>query len=49
MNILITNDDGIDSMGLMTLADALKDDYDIYIAAPRSQRSAFSHSVSFPA
>ncbi len=47
MNILITNDDGIDSMGLMTLADALKDDYDIYIAAPRSQRSAFSHSVTY--
>lgn len=47
MNILITNDDGIQSEGLMTLVDVLKDNYDVYVAAPMSQRSAFSHSVTY--
>lgn len=47
MNILITNDDGIDSPGLYALIDALKDEYDLYVAAPTSQRSAFSHSVTY--
>lgn len=47
MNILIANDDGIDSEGLLALVDALKDDYDLYVAAPSSQRSAFSHSVTY--
>ena len=47
MNILLANDDGIDSPGIKALADALKDEYDIYIAAPLSQRSAYSHSVTY--
>ncbi len=47
MNILIANDDGIDSKGLLALVDALKDTYDLYVAAPISQRSAFSHSVTY--
>ncbi|MDO5109200.1 MAG: 5'/3'-nucleotidase SurE [Erysipelotrichaceae bacterium] len=47
MNILITNDDGIQSEGLATLVDALSDEYDVYVAAPMSQRSAFSHSVTY--
>lgn len=47
MNILICNDDGIESEGLRVLADALKDEYDVYIVAPDGQRSAFSHSVTY--
>lgn len=47
MNILIANDDGIDSAGLLALVDALKEEYDLYVAAPSSQRSAFSHSVTY--
>ena len=47
MNILIANDDGIESEGLRVLVDALRDEYDVYVAAPLSQRSAFSHSVTY--
>ena len=47
MNILIANDDGIESEGLRVLVDALRDEYDVYVAAPISQRSAFSHSVTY--
>lgn len=47
MNIMICNDDGIESEGLRVLADALKDEYDVYVVAPDGQRSAFSHSVTY--
>lgn len=47
MNILIANDDGIESEGLRVLVNALRDEYDVYVAAPLSQRSAFSHSVTY--
>lgn len=47
MKILISNDDGIEAAGLQILAAALKDEHEVYIAAPSSQRSAYSHSVTY--
>ena len=47
MNILLTNDDGINAEGIRALVDALKDDYDVYVVAPDKQNSATSHHVTF--
>ncbi len=47
MRILVCNDDGIDAPGLCALVDALKKDHEVHVVAPVSQRSAFSHSISF--
>lgn len=47
MRILLTNDDGIQAMGLRTIADELRaKGHDIWIVAPDRQRSASSHSIS---
>lgn len=47
MNILLTNDDGYESGGLMLLAESLSArGHDVYVVAPDGQRSAFSHSVN---
>ncbi len=47
MNILITNDDGIEAKGLRTLASYCKEaGYNVTIVAPSSERSAASHSLS---
>jgi len=46
MNILITNDDGIESEGLKTLARVLSRDHRIMIVAPDGERSGKSHSIS---
>jgi 5'-nucleotidase len=45
-HILITNDDGIQSTGLWTLADALRDLGNLTIAAPREQSSGSGRSLS---
>lgn len=48
MNILLTNDDGIFSEGLNSLAELLlKLKHNVVIIAPDGNRSAFSHSASF--
>ncbi len=44
--ILVTNDDGIHSPGLKTLADALKELGDLYVVAPDRERSAAGHSLT---
>ena len=44
--LLITNDDGIHAMGLCALHEALKDDYEIYVVAPDSERSAVGHAIT---
>lgn len=44
--ILITNDDGIDSDGLIRLARCAVKFGEVYVVAPESQRSAMSHSVT---
>lgn len=44
--ILITNDDGIDSDGIIRLATAAKDFGVVYVVAPDGERSAASHSIT---
>lgn len=46
MNILITNDDGIDAQGIHFLAKAFMDMGKIIISAPDKQRSASSHAIT---
>lgn len=47
MRILLTNDDGFDSEGIIILEDVLKSyGHKISVCAPSTQRSASSHSVS---
>lgn len=47
MRILVTNDDGIASEGLKTLASVLvKKGHNVIVVAPDGNRSAFSHSLS---
>lgn len=43
MNILISNDDGINSKALKTLVKSLSEIGDIFVVAPDSERSANSH------
>lgn len=45
-NILITNDDGITADGIVRLAAAAKQFGNVYVVAPKTQRSAASHSIS---
>jgi 5'-nucleotidase len=49
MNILLTNDDGIDSPGILILAEVLKKrgDHNIFILAPDTDRSGVSHGLTF--
>lgn len=44
--ILITNDDGIDSDGIVRLARVAIEFGEVWVVAPDSQRSAMSHSVT---
>ena len=44
--ILITNDDGIDSDGIVRLAKVAMEFGEVWVVAPDSQRSAMSHSVT---
>lgn len=46
MNILISNDDGIDAIGIKKLVEAMGTCADIYVVAPDTQRSASSHALS---
>ena len=47
MNILLTNDDGIQAKGINVLAERLKKDgHSVYIIAPDSNRSAVSHHIT---
>lgn len=44
--ILITNDDGIESDGLIRLAKTAVEFGEVWVVAPDSQRSAMSHSIT---
>ena len=44
--ILITNDDGINSDGILRLARAARQFGDVWVVAPDGQRSAASHSIT---
>ncbi|MBQ1318085.1 MAG: 5'/3'-nucleotidase SurE [Solobacterium sp.] len=47
MRILVSNDDGIDAVGLQTLVRVLGREHEVYVSAPDRQRSAASHSATF--
>ena len=46
MTILISNDDGIDAKGLISLRNALSEIADVIVIAPDRQQSASSHSLT---
>lgn len=46
MNILISNDDGIDSPGIFALASELKTIANVTVVAPESQMSAMGHALT---
>ena len=46
INILISNDDGIEAEGIRRLAETLSCKGDVYVVAPDGQRSASSHCLS---
>ena len=46
MNILITNDDGINAPGIIALAKEFSKEHKVIIVAPKEQKSASSHSIS---
>ncbi|MBV8600051.1 MAG: 5'/3'-nucleotidase SurE, partial [Candidatus Eremiobacteraeota bacterium] len=47
MRILVTNDDGVESPGILRLADELRRLGDVTVVAPDGDRSAISHRISF--
>ncbi|MBO5691796.1 MAG: 5'/3'-nucleotidase SurE, partial [Spirochaetaceae bacterium] len=40
MRLLITNDDGIDAPGIITLAQTLATEHEVWVVAPDKNRSA---------
>ncbi|MCP9447798.1 MAG: 5'/3'-nucleotidase SurE [Nitrospira sp.] len=46
MRILVTNDDGVQSAGLMALADAMGKLGEVWIVAPDRERTAAAHAVT---
>ncbi len=47
MRFVIANDDGVDAVGIKTIANALnRAGYDVTVVAPFANRSGFSHSIS---
>ena len=46
MNLLLTNDDGFNAEGLVTLANELSKEHNVYVLAPSSNRSAVSHCIT---
>lgn len=47
MRILVTNDDGIDSVGLQVLVKTISDEYETYVVAPNKRYSGFGGAVTF--
>lgn len=46
MKILVTNDDGIDSAGIASLAEALKEIAEVIVVAPHDEQSAVGHGIT---
>lgn len=46
MYILISNDDGIDALGIKKLSEKLDENHEIVIVAPSDEKSASSHSLT---
>jgi 5'-nucleotidase len=46
LKILVTNDDGVHSEGLIILAKALHEIGDVFVIAPQTEKSAIAHSLT---
>ncbi len=46
MLILLTNDDGIHSKGIVTLGRHLSEQHDVYMVAPERERTCVAHAVT---
>lgn len=46
MNILLSNDDGIDAQGICTLAEVLSKEHNVLVSAPDNERSASGHAIT---
>lgn len=46
MRILLSNDDGFDSVGIKSLAKVLAKEHEVIIAAPARQQSGMAHAIS---
>lgn len=46
MKILVSNDDGIDSLGIYTLVETLKEIGEVIIVAPLKEQSAIGHAIT---
>ncbi|RPJ02620.1 MAG: 5'/3'-nucleotidase SurE [Deltaproteobacteria bacterium] len=46
LKILVTNDDGIHSKGILILAKALREVGEVYVVAPDMEKSAIAHSLT---
>jgi len=46
LNILVTNDDGIHSKGIIALAKALREVGEVFVVAPDREKSAIAHSLT---
>lgn len=47
MRILIVNDDGIHAKGIIALAERLRDKHEVFVIAPDSECSGYSHFLHF--
>lgn len=47
MKILLTNDDGIEGVGLWAMARALSKKFEVVISAPMTQQSGMAHALTF--
>jgi 5'-nucleotidase len=46
VRILVTNDDGIDAVGIQSMARALRAHHDVTVVAPERERSGSGHSIT---
>ncbi len=44
--VLVSNDDGVNAPGIRTLAEALREAFDVVVCAPEGEQSAQSHSLT---
>lgn len=47
--VVVSNDDGVDALGLEILTSGLREAFDLLVVAPAAERSASSHSVTMNA
>ena len=46
MRILVSNDDGIEALGIKALVQELSKEHEVFVVAPHTQKSASSHSLT---